>query len=71
MPQQSKYSNEQIEALMSDVLLTLNKDGDNNTELMLMVLGNSVTAILEQNVPAGVRKSVAEKFSEVLVKSVS
>lgn len=71
MPQQSKYSNEQIEALMSDVLLTLNKGGDNNTELMLMVLGNSVTAILEQNVPVGVRKSVAEKFSEVLVKSVS
>lgn len=70
MPQQSKYSNEEFEALMGDIFVALdNKNAD--VQLSLMALGNVVTNILHNQVDQEQRKPLAEQFAKVLVKSVS
>ena len=56
---QSKYSNTQVEALITEMLALLNKH-QAPTDLSLMVLGNCVTHLLEKKVPAESRKVVAE-----------
>ncbi|TDF41723.1 DUF1414 domain-containing protein [Alteromonadaceae bacterium M269] len=70
MPQQSKYSNEEFEALMAEIFVALEKKNA-DVQLSLMALGNVVTNILQNQVDAGQRKSLAEQFAKVLVKSVS
>ena len=70
MPQQSKYSDQQFEALMNEIItvLEVNQAG---RDLSLMVLGNIITNILEHQVKDSDRKQMAEKFAHVLIKSVS
>ena len=69
MSQQSRYSDQQFEALMDEIIEVLEKNhADRN--LSLMVLGNLVTNILEQQVQASDRREMAEKFAQVLVDSV-
>jgi uncharacterized protein YejL (UPF0352 family) len=69
MPQQSKYSNEEFEALMGDIFVALDeKNAD--VQLSLMALGNVVTNILHNQVDKEQRKALAEQFAKVLVKSV-
>ncbi len=70
MPQQSKYSNAEIEALMAQIFTTL-ETGGSSTDMQLMVLGNCITQLLQEKVPSHMRKGVAEKFSEVLLKSIN
>jgi uncharacterized protein YejL (UPF0352 family) len=67
---QSKYSNTQVETLLAEVLAVLEKH-QAPTDLSLMVLGNSVSHLLETKVPAASRAAVAEQFAKVLVQSVS
>lgn len=69
MPQQSKYSNTQFEALLSEVCAVFEKD-ETSADLSLMVLGNAVTHLLQTRVPESMRKDMAEKFSQALIKSV-
>lgn len=70
MSQQSRYSDQQFEALMGEIIEVLeNNQADRN--LALTVLGNLVTNILQQQVQAGDRREMAEKFAQVLVDSVS
>ncbi|MFT6780054.1 MAG: hypothetical protein ACJAV1_004003, partial [Paraglaciecola sp.] len=47
MPQQSKYSDSQFEAIMHDIIIALEKNKANR-DLSLMVLGNIVTNIFHQ-----------------------
>jgi uncharacterized protein YejL (UPF0352 family) len=70
MPQQSKYSNEEFEALMGDIFVALDKKNA-DVQLSLMALGNVVTNILHNQVDKEQRKPLAEQFAKVLVKSVA
>lgn len=66
---QSKYSNTQVEALISEILAVLQKH-QSPTDLSLMVLGNAVTHLLENKVPSESRKQVAEQFAKALTQSL-
>ena len=70
MPQQSRYSDSDFEALMNKVILTL-EENQASRDLQLMVLGNVITHILNTQVSPENRKAMAEQFASVLVKSVN
>ena len=69
MPQQSRYSDSDFEALMNKVILTL-EENQADRDLQLMALGNVITHILNTQVSPASRKAMAEQFASVLVKSV-
>lgn len=69
MPQQSRYSNDEFETLMNNVILTL-EEGGANRDLSLMVLGNVITHILNTQVARENREAMATQFADVLKKSV-
>ncbi|WCE28779.1 YejL family protein [Vibrio sp. SCSIO 43137] len=69
MPITSKYSNDQIELILSEISAVLDKHGA-NSELTLMIAGNMATNVLNDNVPATQRKAIAEKFAEALLSSL-
>lgn len=69
MPQTSRYSNDEFEALMNKVILTLEESGANR-DLSLMVLGNVITHILNTQVKPESRETMASQFADVLKKSV-
>ena len=70
MPQQSRYSNEEFEALMNEVILVLEKN-EAKRDLSLMVLGNVLTNIFNQQVAPENREAMLEQFTSVLKKSVT
>ncbi|MFC3031175.1 DUF1414 domain-containing protein [Pseudoalteromonas fenneropenaei] len=69
MPILSKYRNEQVEQIV-DQLLKVLADQQAPVDLSLMCLGNSITHILNEHVPANKRAAVAENFAKALVQSV-
>lgn len=69
MPQQSRYTNDEFEALMNKVILTLEESGANR-DLSLMVLGNVITHILNTQVSPDSRDAMTNQFADVLKKSV-
>jgi uncharacterized protein len=69
MPIVSKYSPEQQDQLLQDVLAVF-EDQQIPVDLCLMTLGNAVNNVIEQGVPAPQRKAIAEQFSRVLLQSV-
>ncbi|MEW9796836.1 DUF1414 domain-containing protein [Alteromonas sp. CYL-A6] len=70
MPQQSRYANDEFEALMNRVLYILD-DNNADRDLSLMVLGNAITHIINTQVPAAQREAMAEQFASVLKKSIT
>jgi uncharacterized protein YejL (UPF0352 family) len=68
MPIQSKYDDEKFNEILQDVLLCLEKH-QVNADLALMVLGNSLTHILNQQADVNVRKNMTEQFCAVLKKT--
>ncbi|AXT40377.1 DUF1414 domain-containing protein [Alteromonas sp. BL110] len=70
MPQHSRYSNDEFETLMNNVILTL-EEGGANRDLSLMVLGNVITHILNTQVAPENREAMAAQFADVLKKSVT
>lgn len=70
MPQQSKYSDSQFEAIMHDIIIALEKN-QANRDLSLMVLGNIITNIFQQQVNDTQRQQMAEQFTQVLLKSIN
>ena len=70
MPQQSKYSDSQFEAVMHDIIIALEKH-QTPRDLSLMVLGNIITNIFQQQVPESQRQQMAEQFTQVLLKSIN
>ncbi len=70
MPQQSKYTDAQFETLMHDIIYAIEKNHANR-DLSLMVLGNVITTIFEQQVEPGLREKMAEQFTQVLLKSIN
>lgn len=69
MPQLSKYSNEQIEHLLAEVLAPLEAEHA-PLDLRLMVLGDA-TAFLLKQLPLPARTAIAEQFGVALKKAVS
>jgi uncharacterized protein YejL (UPF0352 family) len=70
MPQQSKYSDSEFEALMHDIVLALEKNNANR-DLSLMALGNVITNIFHNQVKQEQRVKMAEQFTQVLMKSIT
>ncbi|WOT03895.1 YejL family protein [Shewanella youngdeokensis] len=66
---QSKYSNTQVEAIITELLAVLEKN-QAPTDLSLMALGNCVTHLLHNKVPAEARQVVTEQFAKALSQSV-
>ncbi|WP_166424812.1 DUF1414 domain-containing protein [Paraglaciecola sp. 20A4] len=70
MPQNSKYSDSQFEDVMHDIIIALEKH-QTSRDLSLMVLGNVITNIFMQQVNASQRSEMADKFTQVLLKSIN
>lgn len=69
MAQSSRYSNEHVEQLLSELVNVLEKH-KTPTDLSLMVLGNMVTNLINTSVSPAVRKSLARSFAEALQASI-
>lgn len=67
---QSKYQDAQLDALLNDLIITLEKH-KSPVDLSLMALGNMVTNILRTNIanPAS-QKALADAFCEALQHSL-
>ncbi|WP_413699058.1 DUF1414 domain-containing protein [Psychromonas sp. KJ10-10] len=70
MPIISKYSNEKIENILDEVMEVLHKN-DVSVDLSLMVLGNSLTHIINSQVPSNKRKEIGDKFVTAFSASIS
>ena len=70
MAVKSKYSNEQVEQLIMQLLTVLDNDNA-KADLSLMALGNAATTIINTNVPPSQRKQVATSFANALSSSIS
>ncbi|RUO31531.1 hypothetical protein CWE12_00570 [Aliidiomarina sedimenti] len=69
MPIVSKYSAEQQEQLLDDVMAVF-EDQQIPVDLCLMTLGNAVSNVISRGVPAARQEAMAEQFSRVLLQSV-
>jgi len=70
MPIQSKYSTEEIESLIADILLHL-ETKNASVDLSLMALGNTITHLLNNNVSSANRQAIAQSFCQALQNSVA
>lgn len=70
MPQQSRYNNNDVETIMNEVLLVLEKH-QAKKDLSLMVLGNVISHILNHQVVPSERAKLANTFSRILQKTVT
>ncbi len=68
MAAQSKYKNEQMESVINEVLAVLDKHRA-PVDLSLMVLGNSITHIIESNIAEESREAIVEQFAGALKQS--
>lgn len=69
MPQQSKHSNDDFDVLFNEIIGSLEKHQP-RPDLSLMVLGNTVTHILRNQINPEIKDEMAEKFCQVLLSSV-
>ena len=69
MPQHSRYSDEHVEQLLSELVNVLEKH-HTPTDLSLMVLGNMVTNLINTSVAPVQRKTLARSFAEALQASI-
>ncbi|MAG75752.1 MAG: hypothetical protein CL811_03235 [Colwelliaceae bacterium] len=69
MPIVSKYSNERVEKII-DGLLNVLIEEKASADLSLMCLGNVVTEVLSQQVPAEQQEAIVANFTKALEQSV-
>lgn len=69
MPQSSRYSDERVEQLLSE-LINILEEHRSPTDLSLMVLGNMVTNLINTSVTPAQRKTLARSFAEALQASI-
>ncbi len=70
MPIVSKYSNERVEKIIENLMDVL-VDESAPADLALMCLGNVITEVVSQQVPAAQQKVVVENFAKALKQSVT
>ena len=69
MPILSKYSDQQVENLVDDLLKTL-VDHKAPLDLSLMALGNTLSHIINEKVPAKQKQALIDYFTQALKDSV-
>ncbi len=69
MPQSSRYSDEHVEQLLSELVNVLEKH-HTPTNLSLMVLGNMVTNLINTSIAPAQRKTLGRLFAEALQASI-
>ncbi|ATC98853.1 MAG: DUF1414 domain-containing protein [Pseudomonadota bacterium] len=69
MPILSKYSDQQVENLVDDLLKTLVAHKA-PLDLSLMSLGNTLSHIINEKVPAAQRQALIDNFTQALKDSV-
>ena len=69
MPQLSRYSDERVEALLTEMVNVLEKHKA-PTDLSLMVLGNMVTNLINTSISPAQRRALAHSFAEALKSSI-
>jgi uncharacterized protein len=69
MSQSSRYSDEHVEQLLSELVNVLEKH-HTPTDLSLMVLGNMVTNLINTSIAPTQRKVLARSFAEALQASI-
>ena len=69
MPIVSKYSNERVEKIIQELYDVLVKEKA-SPDLALMCLGNTITEVINSQVPEKQRKSIVENFSSALKNSI-
>ena len=69
MPIVSKYSNDRVEKIINDLLKVLSNESA-TPDLALMCLGNTVTDIINNEVPEKHRKAMVENFTKALKQSI-
>ncbi|AGH81387.1 hypothetical protein PCNPT3_07245 [Psychromonas sp. CNPT3] len=70
MPIISKYSSQKIENILNEVMDVLHNN-DVSVDLSLMILGNSITHIINGQVPTHKRAEISEKFVKALSASIN
>ncbi|MDR9888744.1 YejL family protein [Pseudenterobacter timonensis] len=70
MPQLSRYSDEHVEQLLTELANVLEKHKA-PTDLSLIVLGNMVTNLINSSVAPAQRQAIAKSFAQALQSSVS
>ncbi|SPP31437.1 hypothetical protein ARAF_0563 [Arsenophonus endosymbiont of Aleurodicus floccissimus] len=70
MPQSSRYSDEQIEHLLLELVKVLEKYKA-PTDLSLIVLGNMVANLINTTVTLTQHKTIAESLAQALLASVN
>ena len=70
MPQLSRYSDEHVEQMLSE-LLNVREKHKAHTDLSLMVLGNMVTNLINTSVAPAQRQAIAKSFAQALQSSVN
>ncbi len=68
MPIQSRYTNEEFETLMQEVFVTLERNNAPK-DLSIMVLGNVLATIFENQISEDKREAMVDQFCAVLKKS--
>ncbi|WP_371193281.1 DUF1414 domain-containing protein [Glaciecola sp. SC05] len=68
MPIQSKYSNEEFEALMQDIFVAIEKNKATR-DLSIMALGNVLATVFTNQVNPNDRDVMVEQFCKILKKS--
>ena len=73
MPQISRYSDEQVEQLLAELLNVLEKHKAPGapTDLSLMVLGNMVTNLINTSIAPAQRQAIANSFARALQSSIN
>ncbi|WP_206485755.1 DUF1414 domain-containing protein [Thalassotalea sp. G2M2-11] len=69
MPIVSKYSNERVEKINQDLLNVL-VSASATPDLALMCLGNTITDIIQNEVPEKQRAAIVENFTNALKQSI-
>lgn len=69
MPQVSRYTDEQVEELLTELVSVLERKKI-PTDLSLMVLGNMVTNLINTSINPIRRKALAKSFAEILQTSI-
>ncbi|WP_371372166.1 DUF1414 domain-containing protein [Thalassotalea aquiviva] len=69
MPIVSKYSNERVEKIVQNLIDVL-VDEEASTDLALMCLGNTISTIINNQVPESQRENISKNFSAALAKSI-
>lgn len=69
MPIISKYSNDEINNLVND-LLTVVQNNKAPVDLALIALGNAVSNIIDDNVPEKQKQAIAQSFADALLSSL-